>query len=140
MHLNEYEQEQEQEYLTKTSILPDIDVPDNNQSPVVPVGSVVILSSLKKQPGNVFVYTRTWRLPSILKITGTEHLFGVTMLSKIEILFTACDLTSNYITMMEIFHPHSAILHFKNKFIKIYISNVLKEYCQKNFKNLVKIV
>lgn len=140
MHLNEYEQEQEQEYLTKTSILPDIDVPDDNENTTVPVGSVVILSSLKKQTGNVFVYTRTWKLPSTLKIIGTEHLFGVTMLSKIEILFTACDLTSNYFTIMELIHPTSAILHFKNKFIKIYISNILKEYCQKHFKNLVKIM
>lgn len=131
---SQLEDEIEQDFKTIASILPNIEIPD------IPLGSVIVLSSLKKHPGNVYVYTRTWKLPNTIKITGTEHLFGATMLSKMEILFTACEITSNFITMMELNHPNYVVVHFKNKYIRLYVKNVLTNYCARNFEKLVNIL
>lgn len=130
------EDEPEQKYKTIISLINSTDTRDQ----IIPVGSVLVSTALYKLYNNHLIYTRTWRLPYSIVLKGLNYLYGASTLSKIEILFTACQIPTEYIFLVENVTTQIVKVHFKNRYLTAYIKRIVTAYCNAHYSNNVIIV
>lgn len=104
----------------------------------VPTGSTLIGTEVGEHKSKKIIYTRTWRLPMTISISGIDNLPGNNWMSKLDKNFKDyISFEFEEITAFEIPNKDTVILHFTDKITFIRIKNILCKIAANFYPKLV---
>lgn len=97
----------------------------------VPNGSVLTSVSSQIIQDELVCYTRCWRPPQYICITGLQYLRGHSWLSKIDNLFHNCEISPDHIALAKNKGEDAIEIHFNYSYVKKRVKKIVEHYLKR---------